>query len=427
MKYNICLSALFFFSAFFSDVAHSKKLKVPDPVQVETLSDETPTRPVELSKIEVKLSRGEPYGWLKYGLLCVSPESLVWRGGKVSLDPTDFNEVFKDELDQLGYDVVNSSSALFDEGEKKRAEYLVGGTIKSMQVDICYPKSGLGNAFSAKGTAIMEVEWQIYDRLNKKVVASHITKTGIRQKKSISGGLETIVFSAFGENVRALAASGQLEKFLVGEAQDLTIAKSANPKFLPIKITTDKKSLMTIEDAVGATVLIQSGSGHGSGFLISEEGYFLTNYHVVGQAKYVKLRWSDKKETLGEVIRLDRGRDIALIKSESRQRKPISLREGKAQIGYEVYAIGAPLDTDLQNTVTRGIVSATRVLDGYQYLQSDVSVVPGNSGGPLIDKEGQLIGVTVSGITINDAPQGVNFFIPSREAFEFLAIEETDS
>lgn len=299
----------------------------------------------------------------------------------------------------------------------------MGGTIKSMYVEVCFPKSGFGNTYSAKGLAILEVEWQIYDRLNKKVVDKFTTKTGARQKKSVSGGLDALVFSAFGENVRALVASKKLEKALVGKPVDLSVAKSANPQFPIINIASSKTLSMTVPDAVGSTVLIQSGNGHGSGFLISDDGYFLTNFHVVGQAKYVKIIWSDGVETLGEVVRSDRGRDIALLKGVNRDRSPILLRSNEINVGQEVYAIGAPLDKELQNTVTRGIISASRILDGYKYLQSDVSVVPGNSGGPLIDESGRLVGVTVSGIRINNASQGINLFIPASEAFDFLALK----
>lgn len=415
--------ALWIACAFFTCTLHAEKIAIPEKVVVESLPEGTSTRPVQLSKIIVKLSRGEPIGRVKGGLICVVGEPLIWKGGRMQLDVTDFDEVFKDELSNLGYDVVSVAGDMFDQGSDKRAEYLVGGTVKSMLVDVCYPNSGFGDYLSAKGSALMEVEWQVFNRLDRTVVATRTTRTGFEQKKSQSGGFETIVFSAFAENVRALAASGLLKKHLVGSAADLTVARlpSAALEKLSLPIVRDKQ--MSLNDVVGATVLIQSGDGHGSGFLISNDGYVMTNYHVIGAAKYVKVRWSDGIETLGEVVRSDRGRDIALVKTDGRGRLPLSFRSSSIGIGETVIAVGAPLDKKLQNTVTQGIHSSSRVLDGYNYLQSDVSVVPGNSGGPLVDKEGRLVGVTVSGLRINEAPQGVNFFIPSSEALSFLAVE----
>ena len=403
--------------------AHAEKIVVPAKVSVESLPEGTATRPVQLSKIIVKLSRGEPIGRVKGGLICVVAEPLIWKGGRMQLDVTDFDEVFKDELSNLGFDVVSVVGEMFDQGDDKRAEYLIGGTVKSMLVDVCYPNSGFGDFMSAKGTALMEVEWQIFNRLDRTVVATYKTRTGFEQKKSQAGGFETIIFSAFAENIRALAASGLLKKHLVGTATNLTVARvpDAGLSKLPLVLVRDR--IMPLTDVVGATVLIQSGDGHGSGFLISSDGHLMTNYHVIGAAKFVKVRWSDGAETLGEVVRSDRGRDIALIKTDGRGRSPLSFRTGNISVGETVVAVGAPLDKKLQNTVTQGIHSSSRVLDGYNYLQSDVSVVPGNSGGPLVDKDGRLVGITVSGLRINEAPQGVNFFIPATEALSFLAIE----
>ena len=421
-KYAVLFIALFILVQ--ANSAFAQKAAVPAPVEVDRLPTGTKTRPVQLSKIVVKLNRGEPFGRLKGGLICVVGEPLVWKGGRSQLDTEDFDEVFKEELGKLGYDVVGVASDLFDEGDDKRAEYLIGGTIRSMSVDVCFPNSGFGDLMTAKGTAMMAVEWQIYNRLDRTVVDTFTSRTGFVQKKSQSGGLETIVFSAFAENVRALAASGKLQKALVGAAADLSVARRPGA-VEPILLRLPAGGVGHISDAVGATVLIQSGSGHGSGFLIADDGYFLTNYHVVGSATYVKLRWSDGIESLGEVVRVDRGRDIALIKGDARGRKPIRLRPSTIGVGSNVLAIGAPLDRVLQNTVTRGIVSSHRVLDGYSYLQSDTSVAPGDSGGPLIDDQSDLVAVTVSGVRINGAPQGLNFFIPAQEALDFLGIVRT--
>lgn len=400
----------------------SARVEVPSPVAVEELPTGTMTRPVQLSKVIVKLSRGEAYGRIKGGLICAVGEPLIWKGGRVQVDPTDFDDVFKDELGKLGFDVVSGTGDLFDEGNDKRAEYLVGSTIKSMTVEACFPNSGFGDMTSAKGTAVMEVEWQVYNRLDRQVVERFTTRTGYSQKKSQAGGLETILFSAFAENVRALAASGKLQKILVGQPVRLDEARKPDASIAPMPLALPKVGVSELPQAVQATLLVQSGGGHGSGILISSEGYVLTNYHVVGEAAYLKLRWSDGSEALGEVVRKDKGRDIALIKTSPTNRLPFKLGEAQLPVGTNVYAIGAPLDRKLQSTVTRGIVSARRVVDGYSYIQSDASVVPGNSGGPLIDAKGNLIGVTVSGIRINDAPQGVNFFIPASEAFAFLGI-----
>lgn len=136
----------------------------------------------------------------------------------------------------------------------------------------------------------------------------------------------------------------------------------------------------------------------------------------------MKVRWPDGVETLGKVLRRDRGRDVALIQADPRGRTPLNLRRGGLQTGETVYAVGTPLSSQFQGTVTKGVVSANRVYNGFAYIQSDVSVNPGNSGGPLLDENGAVIGVTVAAIRPADQPTGINLFIPIGEALDFLNV-----
>jgi S1-C subfamily serine protease len=227
---------------------------------------------------------------------------------------------------------------------------------------------------------------------------------------------------AFAENLRQFITSGALHRFLIGAPRDLAVAQVPTGQLPPLAMPLANRAAGSLPQVVGSTVLVQSGDGHGSGFLISTDGYFLTNHHVVGGAKNVKIRWSDGLEGLGEVIRKDAGRDVALVKGDARGRAPLRLRASSAPVGMEVFAVGAPLERAMQNTVTRGIVSANRVRDGYSFVQSDVMVQPGNSGGPLVDAGGDVVGITDWGLRSGDATTGLNFFIPATEALTFLSV-----
>ena len=103
--------------------------------------------------------------------------------------------------------------------------------------------------------------------------------------------------------------------------------------------------------------------------------------------------------------------------------RPLALRPTLPAQGETVFAIGAPLDPGLQGTLTRGIVSANRVIKDQPFIQSDVGVTHGNSGGPLLNAQGEAIGVTVSGYEENGAPVGLNMFIPIGDALRALALE----
>ena len=109
---------------------------------------------------------------------------------------------------------------------------------------------------------------------------------------------------------------------------------------------------------------------------------------------------------------------MALLRTDPVTLPVLPLRHEEGRVGEEVYALGSPFGKVLSGTLTRGILSAKRVLEGVPYLQSDVAINPGNSGGPLIDSEGRVLGIT----QLQSSGQGVNLFIPIDEALEKLAV-----
>jgi S1-C subfamily serine protease len=170
-------------------------------------------------------------------------------------------------------------------------------------------------------------------------------------------------------------------------------------------------------------VTLSTGIGTGSGFLISDDGYLLTNAHVVGDDKEIRVRWSDGIETVAQVVRVSKERDTAIVKTNPRDRTPLALKRGAVTPGQRVYAIGSPLGQMLQGTVSSGIISANRVIDGMRFIQSDTTISHGSSGGPLVDETGSVIGISTMGY-LNDGPAGLNMFIPIGDAMDFLSLEQ---
>jgi S1-C subfamily serine protease len=222
--------------------------------------------------------------------------------------------------------------------------------------------------------------------------------------------------------MRALIASEDFRKIVLAAPEPKSVQTASKPAAITLTGAL-KAGAMKIPDAVGSVVLIQSGGGHGSGFLVSSDGYLLTAAHVVGADKYVKIRWSDGLEGVGEVVRTDKRRDAALIKADARGRRPLAMRRASPEQGDAVFTIGAPIDPKLQSTVTRGVVSANRIMDGFSFIQSDVTVDPGNSGGPLLNEKGEVLGFTDKGLRSSEAPTGLNFFVPIDDALRFLSLE----
>ncbi|HET9579724.1 MAG TPA: DegQ family serine endoprotease [Usitatibacter sp.] len=159
--------------------------------------------------------------------------------------------------------------------------------------------------------------------------------------------------------------------------------------------------------------------GQGSGFIISPDGYILTNAHVVENADRVTVKLTDRREFRAKVIGKDRQTDVALIKIDAGNLPTVRLGNSKdANVGEWVVAIGSPFGFD--NSVTAGIVSAKgRSLPDSSYvpfIQTDVAVNPGNSGGPLFNLSGEVIGINSQIFSRTGAFAGISFAIPIETA-----------
>ncbi|MCW5747415.1 MAG: DegQ family serine endoprotease [Alphaproteobacteria bacterium] len=155
--------------------------------------------------------------------------------------------------------------------------------------------------------------------------------------------------------------------------------------------------------------------GLGSGFVLRSDGVILTNAHVVRNARKVTVKLSDQREFPAKVLGLDRATDIAVLKIAATGLPTVTLGDpGKIHVGEWVVAIGSPYG--FENTVTAGIVSATaRALPHQSYvpfIQTDVPVNPGNSGGPLFNTRGEVIGINSQIYTDTGGYQGLSFAIP---------------
>jgi len=156
--------------------------------------------------------------------------------------------------------------------------------------------------------------------------------------------------------------------------------------------------------------------GVGSGFVISDDGFVLTNAHVVEGADEVVVTLTDRREFKAKVLGSDTRSDVALLKVEARNLPSVRIGDSsKIRVGEWVIAIGSPFN--LENTVTAGIISA-KARDTGEYLpliQSDVAVNPGNSGGPLINMRGEVIGINSQIATLSGAFNGISFAVPIDE------------
>jgi S1-C subfamily serine protease len=168
--------------------------------------------------------------------------------------------------------------------------------------------------------------------------------------------------------------------------------------------------------------------GQGSGFILDKQGHILTNNHVIDNAQRVEVTLYDKHKYKATVVGVDKGHDLALLQINNVPNlQPATLSESQSlTVGQLVYAIGNPFG--LSGTMTRGIISAIRSIRGpnnspiEDAIQTDAAVNPGNSGGPLLNSRGEVIGITTL-IANNGADQssGIGFAIPVNTAKAVIA------
>jgi serine protease Do len=155
----------------------------------------------------------------------------------------------------------------------------------------------------------------------------------------------------------------------------------------------------------------------GTGVIVSDDGYILTNSHVVGKSNEVTITLSDERTLKGRLIGRDDKTDLAVVKIDTSELVPAALGDSDdIQVGQWVVAIGSPFG--LQETVTAGIISAkgranVGIADYEDFIQTDAAINPGNSGGPLVNLQGKVIGINTAIASRTGGYQGIGFAIPS--------------
>ena len=179
----------------------------------------------------------------------------------------------------------------------------------------------------------------------------------------------------------------------------------------------------TLNEAVKSSVTIKNKNGHGSGFLISSDGYIVTNYHVISDTTDLKVVMNNDTTYDTKVVRFSKIHDLAILKIEAKGLISLKLSESPdIEVATEIYAIGTPLAEDLSQTISKGIISSLRkTATTSKLIQTDASVNAGNSGGAIVNKSALVIGVVSSKLKAYGI-EGVAFGIPAYEIFDKLKI-----
>ncbi|HEY3950179.1 S1C family serine protease [Phenylobacterium sp.] len=412
-------------SARAADEKTLDKLVAPTPAEIGTPFTGKTTQPIKLTRLVVQL-KPEPWavilvqthGDSRTGAV-VGPQRRVveWQDGQQIIKTSTLSPIVDEELARAGARNGPEEASVFT--ADSRANLQLGARVTDIEARLCQ-YCGWDSVGRWTGAVTMTVRWEIYSSIDRKVVAAIETSGGFNQgKPGLEGSGERLVNEAFRDNVRRLIASPDFQHALSAPPGGVPTVQARKADEQPINLVAARIVPSPVQ-ATASVATVFANDGSGSGFLISDDGYLLTNQHVVGVAKYVKLKWPDGKETLGEVIRSDARRDIALVKTDPGGRPALSLRLAKPQMSETVFALGSPFGDQFQGSLSKGIVSSLRTIDGLDLIQSDVAVNHGNSGGPLLDESGRVIGLTDWGRMENGVPVGVNLFIPIDDALRTL-------
>jgi S1-C subfamily serine protease len=365
----------------------------------------------EFKNWKVRLDAPTKIGTITRGLFCGGARDFAYSTTYDRYFVAHLSKVFKEKASALGYPKYSAGDSAFADASNSGVDYRLGFSLMDFNQIVCVSS---GNEVS--GSAKVTLKAELFSNKLQKVVYSRTIEGAFSAEHGIqeSDFTDTLI----GNALDVMFAD---QKY-VDSFRDNAIAAPDKPADLiqvkngarPMdKVTKDSKGVLS------AVVTIETGSGSGSGFYIGRDGYVITNHHVVGDAKYVKVRISGGYSVPGEVVRKDLARDVALIKTDIEPPTALFVRTTAIKVGEEVFAVGSPFGAQLSSTVTRGILSGERMVNEQKYIQSDVAINPGNSGGPLVDADGGLI--AVADLKRKDA-NGIALFIPIDEVLAKLGL-----
>jgi serine protease Do len=295
----------------------------------------------------------------------------------------------------------------------------VQGEMREVKYDIM--ATNKYEAFAHYSTVCkVEVTWKLVNQVRQTVAEQKTAGTSIKMEKGGSAAFED-------------AFDNALLSFFDSKEVVAALSKPASKeeeKLAAISLRRQGLTKPATDNGVGAAakavVIIEISDGHGSGCLVSADGYTITNAHVVGDENQVKVLLADGVEAKGRVVRVNADMDLALVKVEAEGLPAFALPTASdGELGTDVYAIGAPANKELSQTVTKGIISGRRKIEGRSFLQTDVSINGGNSGGALVARSGQLLGI-VNAKLIGRGVEGIGFAIPAEQVSDALQLKFID-
>lgn len=372
---------------------------------------------IQAGPINIRVKGGD-----KMGNFYIVQEAtdVLYFGKSLDIDADHLRSSVNATLKDLGYTVPGSEGrSVFSTGTNSR--YTVQGEMREIKYDILATNKYENFAHYSTQCKV-EVTWKLVNQARQTVVENKTTGSSIKGEKGGSAAFEDAfdnAFLAFLNNKEVITA---LSKTTDKKADDNKLAPIALRRAILPKLTSDNG----VGQAARSVVILETGNGHGSGCIISPNGYIVTNAHVVGDEDEIKVLMSDGVSTMGKVVRVNMDMDLALVKINVDNLAAFQLPTANTiEIGTDVFAIGTPADKELSQTVTKGIISGKRKIEGHSLIQTDVSINGGSSGGALVTRSGQLMGI-VNAKLMGMGIEGIGFAIPAEQVADALQLTYVD-
>ncbi|WP_289044507.1 trypsin-like peptidase domain-containing protein [uncultured Olleya sp.] len=334
-----------------------------------------------------------------------------------NVDKIEFdNSIFTNSLNNLLFKFKYSDSTNTIFKNKTNSAYL---SAKISKLDIQYVYQTAAHRYMSFLQAEVNIAWDFQDVYGQTVYSKNYkAKSG---QFSIDYNNDATALLAV-EDAIASSFLNFIDNKKVKEHLDKD--NVVKQKVLPYITLSKGDSVNDLDSALNGTVTIKVSKGHGSGFKVSKDGYILTNFHVVANSKEdITVVTKDNKEYKAKLIRQSENLDLALLKVDTTFSRHFTLPSTKNyKTGDDIFIIGTPTTVELGQTLNKGIISGDRENQGVKLIQTDAGINGGNSGGPMINKQGSLIGVVnakLSGVGI----EGLGFAIPAELISKALFIK----
>jgi len=376
---------------------------------------------------------------------------------EIDLDQKKFKMI--EVLSKMGLKTIDGPSEdLFNTGKNKprTADVLIAGRVESFTLKRATSSSGYSNSGY---TSDITINWQFYDRHKKEIIFKEsISSTYFFESSLITEEFYNTVI----ENFYVLFGQGKGLKSILDsyKAVRVDFSSTNTDETEPVKEIIDSTAtgqenvqsselfedqmlfeeeisipyvqlekmdvfadLVALSTNASVTVIIDD-RGHGSGVIVSSNGYIVTNHHVIDDAKYIDVQFANGIILPGDIITSSEKYDLALVKVRAGglTALPITSDPEKVRQGDEVFVVGAPGFKELGQSVSKGIISGKRSNEGVKILQTDTKISPGNSGSPLINMNGEIVGI-INSKFVDEGVEGLGFAIDARYLYNVLGLK----